>query len=50
MSGPIPTPISMLSGGGNGKVLMVIGILVALAVVAKNSNDPAKAAKTAAGV
>jgi hypothetical protein len=41
----------MLSGGGNGKVLMVIGILVALAVAAKNnSNDPAKAATTAAGM
>ena len=50
MTGPILPPIPMLSGGGNGKVLMVIGILVALAVVAKNSNDPAKAAKTAAGV
>lgn len=49
MTGPILPPIPMLSGGGNGKVLLVIGILVALAVVAKNSSDPAKAAMTAAG-
>jgi hypothetical protein len=39
----------MLSGGGNGKVLLVIGLVVALAVMAKNSKDPATAAKTAAG-
>jgi hypothetical protein len=38
----------MLSGGGNGKVLLVIGILVALAV-AKNNQDQAKAALAAAG-
>ena len=31
----------MLSGGGNGKVLMVIGILVALAMVAKANKEKA---------
>lgn len=47
MSGPILPPIPMLSGGdGSGKVLMVIGILVALAMVA-NANKTAPANKTA---
>lgn len=49
MTGPILPPIPMLSGGGNGKVLLVIGILVALAAVAKNNQDQAKAALAAAG-
>lgn len=39
MSGPILPPIPMLTGGGSGKVLMVIGILVALAMVAKANKD-----------
>lgn len=38
MSGPILPSIQMLSGGASsGKVLMVIGVLVALVLVAKNS-------------
>lgn len=41
MSGAIFPPVPMLSNGGNGKVLMVIGILVALAVVAKNQEAAA---------
>ncbi len=45
MSGPILPPIPMLSGGGNGQVLMVIGILVALALVAKANADKTAAAK-----
>ena len=40
MSGPILPPIPMLSGGGNGKVLMVIGLLVALAMAAHTSKTP----------
>jgi hypothetical protein len=46
VSGPILPPIPMLSGGGSGKVLMVIGILVALAMVANQK----KAAAEKAGV
>lgn len=42
MSGPVIPSIPMLSGGGSGKALMVIGVLVALAVVAK-SQEPAVA-------
>ncbi len=45
MSGPILPPIPMLTGSGNGQALMVIGILVALVLVAKANAD--KAAKTA---
>lgn len=45
MSGPIIPSVPMLSGGGSGKVLMVIGVLVALAVVAKNQEAAAASAK-----
>lgn len=41
MSGPILPPIPMLSGGGSGKALMVIGILVALAMVAQANKSKA---------
>jgi hypothetical protein len=42
VSGPILPPIQMLTGGGSsGKVLMVIGILVALAMVAQANKDKA---------
>jgi hypothetical protein len=32
---PLP-PVPMLSGGGSGKVLMVLGVLVAVAMVVQN--------------
>lgn len=48
MSGPILPPIPMLTGGGNGQVLMVIGILVALAVMAKNQAPAVATAATVA--
>ena len=41
MTGPILPPIPMLTGGSSGKVLMVIGILVALAMVAQANKDKA---------
>lgn len=43
MSGALIPSVPMLSGGGSGKVLMVIGVLVALAVVAKNQEAAAAA-------
>lgn len=38
MSVPLP-PFQMLSGGGSGKVLLVIGVMVALAMAA-NQKKP----------
>jgi hypothetical protein len=38
MSVPLP-PVQMLSGGGSAKVFMVIGVLVALAMVSNQKKQ-----------
>lgn len=48
MTGPILPPIPMLSGGGNGKVYLVVGLITAFVLLAKKKSDPLKAATAAA--
>lgn len=39
-------PVNMLSGRGSGTALAVLGLLLALAVMAKNKRDPALPSQT----